>query len=88
MANEVVAIPNCLVQLEGRTHHIEGNTDTHGRLTLQKIPDDTYTLMVLKEGYETYIHKEPILIKENKINHTNLQVSLARNSRTIHAVTF
>lgn len=83
MTEEVTVIPNASVQLEGTVNHLEGTTDPNGVLTLNRLPPDTYTLMIVKEGYKTYIHPEPITIKENKVSHTKLHISLIKNSRTI-----
>ena len=83
MTKEITVIPNASVQLEGTVNHLEGTTDQNGVLTLNRLPPDTYTLMIVKEGYKTYIHNEPITILENKNSHTKLHVSLTKNSRTI-----
>ena len=83
MTKEITVIPNASVQLEGTVNHLEGTTDQNGVLTLTQLPPDTYTLMIVKEGYKTYIHNETITIKENKVSHTKLHISLTKNSRTI-----
>lgn len=83
MTDEIILVPGAKVQLEGRFNHREGTTDQKGKLTLNKLLPDIYTLIIVKEGYQTYTHPEPIIIKENKVSHAKLHVVLQRNTRTI-----
>lgn len=69
-------LANATVILEGKRNSFTNETGEKGKVDFNKLPPDTYTLLVKKEGYEEYIHPEPITIKEKKYNNQTLNIHL------------
>ena len=68
---EKTTLANATVILEGKRNSFTGETGETGNVDFTKLPPDTYTLLVQKEGYEDYVHKKPIKIDENYTTTSN-----------------
>lgn len=53
-------------------------TDTDGHINFKDIPFGDYTLTIIKEGYERYVHDSPIRIRKGKLNNYNFNISLKK----------
>ena len=73
---EKTTLANATVILEGKRNSFTGETGETGNVDFTKLPPDTYTLLVQKEGYEDYVHKKPIKIDEKKYNNIQLNIKL------------
>lgn len=84
---EKTTLANATVTLEGKRNSLTGETGETGNINFNKVPPDTYTLLVQKEGYEDYIHDKPITIEEKKYNNIQLNIHLQPKQEPTETIT-